>query len=477
MNILNSLFNKKKPAERKPTEGVIPPGRLSEPNDSRNTYYTLRSGVKLLTPSFRSEVIPLIRDLYKLNPDVGIALQDMFKLANTGHTVSFPHNEDDEVNAMKQHLESFSKTWTNYTAGMDGLVNKMIIQCLVGGAIAIEAVPNKGLNGLSTIVFVNPEDVLFERENDGKYQPYQLVKNNVLINKDIVKLNNETFFYVSMYNDTDEPYGVPPFMTALDPLESQASQKKNFKTIMNNAGMLGFLEALMAKPTKDPGESTKAYAARLNSTLTKFKSAIKDGMADGVVVGYEDDHEFKLNSTTKDLSNMDKPWVMNQQSVANGLGVSGNLIGISSANTEGGAGILLSKMISQLRVVQMLTSYTLEKIYSLELRLAGFDNKGCKVTFGTSTISDELKVQQGKEIKLRNLTTLYQQGIISQNDYAREAGYMEPAEDEPRMNPMDDINDVRDKEKREADKDKSDRKGRDKKKPIPKRKDQDPKQR
>ena len=474
---IKTFFKKKNQTKIKPTEATIPPGRVSEPNDSRNTYYTLKNDVKLITPSFRSEVIPLIRDLYKLNPDVGVALQDMFKLANTGHTVTFPYNEDDEVTEMKQHIDSVSNNWTNYTAGINGLVNKLIVQCLVSGAIAIEAVPNKDLTGISTIVFLNPEDILFERSNEGKYQPYQIIKNNALLNKDIIKLNNETFFYVSMYNDTDEPYGIPPFMTALEPLDNQAIQKKNFKTIMNNAGMLGFLEALMTKPNKLASESDKSYASRLNLTLSKFKTAIMDGMSDGVVVGYEDDHKFNLNSTTKDLANMNKPWEMNQQSVANGLGVSSNLIGISTSNTEGGAGIMLSKMISQLRVVQMTIAYVLVKIYSLEMRLAGFNNKGCKVLFGTSTISDELKVQQGVEIKLRNLTTLYQQGIISQKDYAREAGYDEPAEAEPRLNPMDDIDENIKDSKREADKDKSDRKGRDKKKINPKRADQNPKER
>ena len=139
-----------------------------------------------------------------------------------------------------------------------------------------------------------------------------------------------------------------------------------------------------------------------------------NGMKDGIVTGFIEDHEFKLNSTTQNLQNLDKPWTMNQQSVANGLGVSGNLIGVTSNTTEGGAGILLSKIISQLKNLQTLTSFVLEFIYSLELRLAGLPNKGIKVTFGTTTISDEVKVQQGLEYKIRNLTSLYNQGIIGQ---------------------------------------------------------------
>lgn len=51
----------------------------------------------MVTPSFRVEVIQLLRDLYKVNPDVNIALQDMFKLANTGHNITFPNNTDKEA--------------------------------------------------------------------------------------------------------------------------------------------------------------------------------------------------------------------------------------------------------------------------------------------------------------------------------------------------------------------------------------------
>ena len=127
----------------------------------------------------------------------------------------------------------------------------------------------------------------------------------------------------------------------------------------------------------------------------------------------------------------------------------------------------------------MMLKYALEFIYALELRLAGFNNKGIDVSFGTSTISDELKVQQGLEYKLRNLVTLYNQGIISQDQFAWSMGYTRPDKKEPRVQPEDDAgvssaDDHAKKQKREADKDKSDRSVRDKNKIVPKRKDQKP---
>lgn len=483
MNILDprTWFKQEKNADtakkKEDGESNIPPGRVSVPNDITTSTFLKELTGNLVTPSFRTELIPIIRDLYKINPDMSIAIQDMFKLANTGHEIDFPNNTPAESTKMRDHLREVSKNWSNYTAGIDGIVNRFIVQSFIGGAISIEAVPKEDLSGLSTIVFINPEDIIFRRGNNGEYYPYQINRYRVTNDKpSYIKLNTETYKYISTFNDTDEPYGIPPFMAGLDSIKTQADLRENFKNIMELMGMVGFLEATMEKPTRKASESDEAYRARLNSYLRKLKTNIKSGMRDGVVVGFKDEHEFKLNSTSASLQNINLPWDQNQQSVANGLGVNGNIIGINNSNTEGGQGIMLSKLISQLKNIQMMVKYTLEFIYSLELRLAGFNNKGVKVTFGTSTISDELKVQQGLEYKIRNLTSLYNQGIISQTQFAWSMGYEKPDMEEPRI-PTETESGVsspeehQKKQNREADKDTSDRKTRDKNKVVPKRND------
>ena len=141
-------------------------------------------------------------------------------------------------------------------------------------------------------------------------------------------------------------------MSALDSIKGQHDMMTNFKHIMEQMGFLGFLTAKMAKPDQQANESTKAYENRLNNTLTRLKKNLKDGMKDGLVVGYTEDHEFEMTSTTKDLGSADKLWNLNQQRVANGLGINGNIIGVSGSSTEGVMGIILSKMISQLRNIQ-----------------------------------------------------------------------------------------------------------------------------
>lgn len=471
--------NKDQPTKGKVTG--ISPGRVSVPEDSTDFTSTLRGLTEVVTPSFRVEVIRLIRRLYKVNPDMSIAIQETFKLANTGHMVTFPNNTDDEAEKMRQHLTEATKKWSRYTAGIDGLVNKMIVQLIVGGAISIEGVPNNDLDGLATILFLKPDNIRFKRENNGVYQPYQRNENFLAKNQDYIKLNTETYVYAGMYNDTDEPYGIPPFMSALDSIKGQHDMMTNFKHIMEQMGFLGFLTAKMAKPDQQANEGTKAYQTRLTNTLTHLKKNLKDGMKDGLVVGYIEDHEFEMTSTTKDLGSADKLWNLNQQRVANGLGINGNIIGVSGSSTEGGMGIILSKMISQLRNIQTIVSYVLDFLYSLELRLAGYNNKGIKITWATSTIADDVKVQQALQYKIANLNALYRDGIIGQDQYAWEMGYDSPDQDEPRVDPEDqagvkkenyDPDDPSKKKKDQDNENKSARRTRDKSKSTPKRQDQ-----
>jgi hypothetical protein len=489
-NPFTSWFNRKKEKKIEPKATVtekpasMVPGRVSQPEDDVNDtlLYSLKDMTRMVTPSFRTEVIPLIRDLYKVNPDVGIALQDMFKLANTGHKISFPNNTDDEADKMRDHLLKVSRKWSAYTSGIDGLITRMMVQSFIGGAISIEAVPNEKIDGLSTILFLKPENIKFHRSNNGTYEPYQKLTytQKASAKQDYIKLNPETFIYVSTYNDTDEPYGIPPFMAALDSLKSQSDMQVNMKHIMELCGMVGFFEALMEKPTQRGSESVEAYRHRLNRTLRDLKRNIKDGLKDGVVVGYKDDHEFKMNSTTKDMGNVEKPWQINQQSVANGLGVNGTIIGVNSSSSEGSAGISLSKMISQLHYIQEMVSYALIRIYELELLLAGFNSKGITITWKPSTISDDVKIQQARQYQVQYLNTLYAAGIISQQQYAWELGYDSPAETEPRV-PLDgidsDIQEAAKKRQRQDDKNQSARRTRDKNKVNPKRGDQDTKTR
>ena len=132
----------------------------------------------------------------------------------------------------------------------------------------------------------------------------------------------------------------------------------------------------------------------------------------------------------------------------------------------------------------MVVTYVLKFMYSLELRLAGFNNKGMKITWKPSTVADDVKIQQANQYKIQNLDLLYKAGIISQYQYAWEMGYDSPDEMEPRI-PLEqqqgggntDPQEATKKKQRQADKNQSARRSRDKGSSSPTRGDQNTKPR
>jgi len=449
---------------------VVPAGRSSRPTFGNETFVDIKSRVTFINPGYIAEYIPIIRKLSWINPDVGVAVNDMVQLTNTGHTLKFdPETPPEMQKKMKLHLEAKQEKWGDGVAGMNGLVNKMIAQIWIGGALSNEWVVANDKLGVDHVALVNPETIRFQwNKKKLRFFPYQKQdsRTGTIVGEKHVKLNTNTYKYYGLNGDTDIPYGIPPYLTALNALTTQAEMDKNIKFIMKQIGLLGFASLLMEKPGQENGESDDAYRTRLETLLTQSKDNIMDGIKEGVVVGYNEDHEFDFQSTTKNLNGVSDIYNMNEVQVANGLKVASEFLGVSGEGSETGINIIFTKMLSQLQNVQKLVAANLKHGYMLELRLAGFTFKHLTVEFQASTITDDLKFQQAQEYKIRNIFNKYQAGVIGMQQMANEMGYDKPDAKEPRA-ALDESG--ADKENRQDQNDKSDKKTRDKKKSQPKK--------
>lgn len=467
------------------TERAIPPGRVSVPEYSDDLLNKMSAEVDFVTPEFVQDIIPVIRKLTKTNADVGSVYNDLIRLTNTGHKISFDQSlPPEQVSKMRKHLVRVSKKWGSGTSGFNGLIDKLIGQIWVSGALSAETVPNRNLTGIQNIVLVNPENIKFKyNKPESRYEPYQKVNGYLknILNNNTVKLNTDTYSYFGILGDTDSPYGIPPFITALESLAVQKEMRKNINHIMKQLGLLGYLEVKLEKPDQRPGESDKTFLGRLEGLLKQTKEQVIQGFSDGVVVGFNEDHEFEFHATAKNLQGVGDIFNQNETQVANGLKTSPTFIGQSSLGSETAISIIFSKLLSQLTNIHELLSAFIQRAYLLELTLEGFDLKADQISiiFKPSTITDDLKYWQAKEIKQRVLHKLRVDGIIDQEQYAEEMNYDKAAEKEPIV-PFEDqdgkgTKDQESKEKREKDKDTSDRKSRTKDKANPKRKDADTK--
>lgn len=465
-----------------PKKIIVPPGRTSRPTFGVDNLVDIKSSVTFINPGYIAEYIPIIRKLSWINPDVGVAVNDMVQLTNTGHRVKFDPGVPPEMQEkMRRHLETKQKEWGDGVAGMNGMVNKMISQIWIAGALANEWIVANDKNGINHLALVNPETIVFQwNKKKLRFFPYQRqgantgsivggVKTGSIRGEKYVKLNVNTFKYFGLNGDTDIPYGIPPYLAALNSLTTQGEMDKNIRFIMKQIGLLGFTQLLMGKPGQATGESDEAYKTRLTTMLTEAKDNVLEGVKEGIVVGYNEDHEFDFNSTTKNLNGVSDLYDQNERQVANGLKMAAQFLGVGGSGAETGINIIFTKMLSQLQNVQKLIAANLQHGYSLELRLAGFRFQSLHVEFNPSTITDELKFQQAMEYKVRNVFNKYQAGVIGMQQMADELGYDKPDAKEPR-GPLDESG--KGKEERQDQNDKSDKKTRDKKKTQPKKGDQ-----
>lgn len=462
-----------------------PPGRVSQPDYHIDNYgiHAFKNNLDFVTSTFVRETIPTLRRLYKVNEDVGSIVFDLISLTNTGHIIEFDQTVKPElVDEMRKHLKEVSKNWGSGVSGIDGLVNKMIAQIWISGALSNEWIPRRDLKGIQNNSLVNPENIYFKyNKRTDTYEPYQKQHGKMSIQANYIKLNPLTYKYFALLNDTDEPYGIPPFLTALESLGTQKDMKTNINHILKQLGLLGYLEVKVTKPDQEAKESNPVYLQRLKNLLIETKQNVQNGFMDGVVTGYEGDHEFVFHATGKNLTGVTDIFAQNERQIANGLKTSPNFLGLPGGGTETNMGIVFTKMLSQLKSVQSLCSANLEAGYALELRLAGYNFKSVNVKWKPSTVTDDLKIQQGLEIKQRVAYALRVDGIIGQDKYAEIMGYEKPYQNEPVV-PFEDRegSPSKDGEERDTDsevKKKSERKTRDKGKSQPRRKDNETKPR
>ena len=302
------------------------------------------------------------------------------------------------------------------------------MQLFIAGAIAEEVVLDDDLRGIKRVLMPRPETIRFVyNRRKVKYEPYQIRK-NLLNHKSydkhtgLVKLNEASFRYYTLNSDVEAPYGYPPYLPAIEPLKDQKMMIDNISFIIQQMGVVGFLELLVDKPDPADGETDEMYRKRLTRYLEDCKNNIAMSTREGIVVGFQEDHEFQFHSPSKNATGVSDLFMQNELIVHSGLKQDPTLSGKGSKGGEGFVNVIFTKLISELRNAQSVTSKALEHIYKLELQLKGYKFKSLGVKFKPSTIQDELKTEQAKEIKIRNARQLWSDGVIDKDTYAKMVG-------------------------------------------------------
>jgi hypothetical protein len=452
----------------------LPRGRVNVPDYLSE--FALDTNLKTVNPPFYWEMMPQIRRMFVISSPLQKAVSDLVQLANTGFHVRFSNAIDPQQRReMTEHLYHVSKNWGFGTAGVHGLIDKILYQLLLNGNSDLEWVIKKDLSGVDYLSFVDSETIRpVYNKRIQRFEYYQIPKNSLDIAPEpmyMKKLNQKTFVHYSLMTASESPIGIPPFLAAIPDINSHKNMLNNINFIVEQVGLMGFLELMMDKPPQKDGEGIETYRNRLKDFLYEAKTSLADGLKDGIIAGYKDDHEFKFNSISKDLASLPAIFSLVSRTMSMGLKTPSVFLEVTDSKTETQISIVFTKLLAQLTDIQNIVSHIIEYGFSLELLLAGYPTDGLKVLFDQSTISDALKKAQTDEITARVQHQLYADGVIELDDYAMAMGYSQASQEEPRtpLSPVqEEIDDQVQKDDRSKKNNESDKVVRDKKKAVPK---------
>lgn len=404
-----------------------------------NNQLIFNNALSELQPDFPIEYLSTLEFLAYFDPDFSYALDNILSISKTKFTINFDSSvSDKDALAMQQHIDKVSKNWYGFSGGINSLISDLLSQLAIYGCISAEFVPNEKLSGIAEIVRVSPRDVRF-RLLDGKYIPVQKVRTFVNIPSWIkvsalnsIDLNTITYKYIALRRHSQTPYATPPFLSIMKTIDPENDLFENFAKIANKVGALGFLASYVQKLPQRPQETEPQYWARCTAYLNSVAPEMEKSLSKGFVVGFKDVQEFKLEGNDMNVDGATGLFKLIETFKMSALKQDPNMLGRQQSTSETFGRVILAKMMTQISDYQDCVEEFLLNVYQMELVLAGFNPVNVKeVVFEKPLLGDMLKEQQTNTAKIGNLVMLYNQGIISQAQFAKEAGYDAPFAEKP----------------------------------------------
>lgn len=395
--------------------------------------------------TFPFQHLQFLQNLAMWNRHISLAVENIVTLGNTPYEIDFGDTGQEQAKQMRKHLDIVVPNWYEFSDGEASLDNDLLAQTAIYGAISAEGVVKKNLSGISKIVRVDPYYIRFAYDDKKDiHVPLQqaefMAKNKRKLSSKYpgyIELNTRQYCYIAARRFTHQPYGVPPFISAIEDLLIENDMIKNFANVMRRLGMLGLLSVLVRAPKANSSETPAAYQDRMVKYLQDIMPGIEDGLHKGVIVGFKDSHDIQATANNLNAGEGENLLRMVKSLVYSGLKQDPNMHGENFSTTETFGRVILAKMSRQIANYQGVLAGFKERMFKLELVLAGFTPDLVRIKYEAPTISDRKAEAETDKINIANARELYNDGLISQDRRAEIltniTGQEEPDQDEPRF--------------------------------------------
>jgi hypothetical protein len=385
----------------------IPTSRISIEPAKVFTPRTLDAKFRFLNPRYPREWLDVIEKAVVANPILSQTHNLIITLANTGHTVKV--QGQDEEKAM-QELEELA-----FALNTDHLINQLIAQINIGGALSAEIVVDKNLTGIKKIALVPVRYIWFDYnvETD-EYEPYQWVGI-----ENPIKLNTYTYKYMPLLTLDGSPYAIPPFLASLSVIETVEELLSELQGLAKKLGLVGFLDVKFPQLPKAVNETEKEYQDRARQFLEQFGQDVAENMSKGVFLHFEGT-EAKFEEITGNASGVKEIIELLERWVIEGAKAQPSLLGFSTGYTETWSTVALHTFVSQLSSIQTIVKRFLEYAYKLHLLLKGYNIDDVDIEFNPLPDFHPDKTAKAELDRVQKVIQMLQAGIISVEEARKE---------------------------------------------------------
>lgn len=396
----------------------LPRKRVSseEPSSLGSLILIAQSSLDIVNPKVPTNFLEIIEKFCIVNPDFSQALGNVVRLGNTGHEITVASGDEATIEAAAERLNKLAAR-----INTDKLVNRLLRQVAVSGAISLEWVATSDLSGIDRAVLVPVSSIKFKYDKKADaYKPFQFVSRS----NDYVELNELTYIYSAIETSDNSPYGIPPFVSALGSAVIQLYMMDNLKFIIKKLGLLGFISVAldMESIPQQPGESQDSYTQRLTSHLTEFATNFSENYRDGIAA-HLDNMKIEHHNVAGDARGAKDILQMNEEQISSGLKTDPALLGRSYSTTETYAGVVYSMLIKQLENLQRIIKRAIEQGYRLDILMANIPVDDVSVHFNPNAALKPKEEAEAEAIRTDTAIAKMDAGIISPDDAARELGY------------------------------------------------------
>jgi len=388
----------------------LPKTRVSLQAEKVLTPKTLDARYKFVNPKYPREWLNVIAKAVVVNPILSQVHNLTITLANTGHTVQV---EGRDAEKAREELEELA-----FLLNTDHLINQLIAQINISGAISAEVVVDEKLQGVKKVVFVPSATVYFTyNEETDEYEAYQWVGN-----AEPIKLNPMTYKYLPLLTLEDSPYAIPPFLASLSIVEVVENMITELKGLAQKIGLIGFLDVKFPPLAKAPNETETEYQERALKWLENIAQQVSENMAKGIFLHFDGtEAEFKEISPNaggiREIIDLAEKWLIE------GAKSQPAVLGFSDGYTETWATVALHVFSAQLENIQRLVRRFLEFVYRLHLMLKGFDIDDVNIIFNPLPDFEPQKKAEARLKETQRIVQLLQAGIIDVETAKKELGY------------------------------------------------------